>query len=193
MFTIIPPEHFKKILWKNGKGYTTELAISEGGDLVNFDWRLSIASVVSDGDFSDFSGYDRHLVLLSGAGIKLTYDGLISEQLITPLSIATFDGGAKTTGSLRNGSITDFNIMVKQGYYRAEVKSYVEQQTVMVPAQQCGFVYSQNDSLQLTNPVTHKKMVLDAGHLLQRDDNNVDEVNVSGANFIVICLTRVVR
>jgi len=55
MLTIISPQQFKQIPWKNGKGTTTELAISDGGTLDHFAWRLSIASVVEDGEFSDFS------------------------------------------------------------------------------------------------------------------------------------------
>ncbi len=51
MLTVFSPENFRTIPWKNGLGHTTELAISEGGSLDDFDWRLSIASVVNDGDF----------------------------------------------------------------------------------------------------------------------------------------------
>jgi len=61
LITIISPQQFKKTPWKNGKGETTELAISEGGTLENFDWRLSIASVTEDGAFSYFTGYCRNL------------------------------------------------------------------------------------------------------------------------------------
>ena len=52
MINIITPEQFNTIPWKNGKGQTTELAISENGSIDDFDWRLSIASVVEDGAFS---------------------------------------------------------------------------------------------------------------------------------------------
>jgi environmental stress-induced protein Ves len=68
MLTILSPETFKTIPWKNGLGHTTELAINSGGNLGKFDWRLSIASVVNDGEFSNFSGYQRHLVLIKGEG-----------------------------------------------------------------------------------------------------------------------------
>ena len=74
MHKIISPDQFKTIAWKNGQGETTELAISPGGTLADFDWRLSMASVVSDGAFSDFTGYDRQLILLNGHGIKLAHD-----------------------------------------------------------------------------------------------------------------------
>ena len=60
----IPKESFKNIPWKNGKGVTLELAINNEGTLANFDWRLSIAKVDTNGEFSDFMGYTRNLVFL---------------------------------------------------------------------------------------------------------------------------------
>ena len=68
---IISPEQYKTIPWKNGLGETTELAINEGGDVTNFDWRLSIARVTKDGFFSDFSNYSRNLILISCKGLRL--------------------------------------------------------------------------------------------------------------------------
>jgi environmental stress-induced protein Ves len=70
---IIHPHDFKRLPWKNGKGETIELAINEDGSLADFDWRISMASVTEDGPFSDFSGYQRHLLLLEGTGIELTH------------------------------------------------------------------------------------------------------------------------
>ena len=45
MLNIIPPSQFKSIPWKNGKGTTTELAVSAGGSMQDFDWRISMADV----------------------------------------------------------------------------------------------------------------------------------------------------
>ncbi len=121
MLTILSPETFKTIPWKNGSGHTTELAINSGGNLDNFDWRLSIASVVNDGDFSNFSGYQRNLVLIQGEGLTLDHRNGDIDKLTNLLDIAHFDGGSKTYGSLVNGSIKDLKIMTKQNSYTAEV------------------------------------------------------------------------
>ena len=87
---IIPPEQFKKIPWKNGKGITTELAINNGGTLNDFEWRISIASVDVDGEFSDFTGYLRNLILVAGNGIDLQYDSGKVDRLNNILSFVTF-------------------------------------------------------------------------------------------------------
>ena len=127
MLTTLSPETFKTIPWKNGLGHTTELAINSGGNLDNFDWRLSIASVVNDGDFSNFSGYQRNLVLIEGEGLILDHRNGDIDELTNLLDISHFDGGSKTHGSLVNGGIKDFNIMTKQNSFTAEVNCYVKQ------------------------------------------------------------------
>ena len=81
MITIIPPTAFTTTPWKNNKGKTIELAISAGGTVEQFDWRLSMASVTEDGPFSDFSGYQRNLVLTQGNGIILTHDQATTDHL----------------------------------------------------------------------------------------------------------------
>ena len=110
MITVISPDSFKKIPWKNGLGFTTELAINDGANLDDFDWRLSIASVTSNGEFSNFSGYDRNLVLIEGNSLSLQHDQKHTDKLTQLLDIAKFDGGCKTFGTLHNGAINDFNI-----------------------------------------------------------------------------------
>ena len=127
MLTILSPETFKTTPWKNGLGHTTELAINSGGNLDNFNWRLSIASVVNDGDFSNFSGYQRNLVLIEGEGLILDHRNGDIDELTNLLDIAHFDGGSKTHGSLVNGGIKDFNIMTNENSFTAEVNCYVKQ------------------------------------------------------------------
>ena len=126
MLTIFPPETFKTIPWKNGLGHTTELAINSGGNLDSFDWRLSIASVGNDGDFSNFSGYQRHLVLIEGEGLILDHRNGDVDELKNLLDVARFDGGSKTCGRLFNGPIKDFNIMTNNDSFTAEVNCYIK-------------------------------------------------------------------
>ena len=64
--------------WKNGGGSTTEIAICPEGSGIpggQFRWRVSIADVVADGPFSRFSGYDRHIMVVEGAGMTLNTRG----------------------------------------------------------------------------------------------------------------------
>ena len=90
---------YRRMRWKNGGGWTTELAASastvEGG---NFDWRISIAEIESDGAFSTFPGCDRYIALLDGPGMELQFDAAEPVRLDQRLRFVRFDGEAKTFG-----------------------------------------------------------------------------------------------
>lgn len=195
MLTVFTPENFKTIPWKNGLGHTTELAISEGGNLDNFDWRLSIASVVNDGDFSNFSGYQRNLVLIEGEGLTLDHRNGDIDELTNLLDIARFDGGSNTHGALVNGGIKDFNIMTNQLSFTPRVDCYIEQQivTVELSADSLLFAYSLTNNMIVTTPEDNRSSV-PVGHLIKYQHNNTTASNdlavatFSGKNMIVIVL-----
>ena len=193
MLTTLPPETFKTIPWKNGLGHTTELAINSGGNLDNFDWRLSIASVVNDGDFSNFSGYQRNLVLIEGEGLILDHRNGDIDELTNLLDISHFDGGSKTHGSLVNGGIKDFNIMTKQNSFTAEVNCYVKQHSANIAllTNRLIFAYSLTNEMNIEHGSKTIASV-PVGHLAQLQTNNASESHkqdttvISGQNMIII-------
>jgi len=197
VITIISPEQFKTIPWKNGKGVTTELAISDGGTLEKFDWRLSIANVVENGVFSDFSGYLRNLVLIEGEGIELEHDKEKRDKLSSILSFATFDGACKTVGTLSNGPIKDLNIMADVEKYKVRVGTYLLQQTVELNECDLCFVFalsgkSQLSSICLTVESTNsKEIVFDEKNLLKISSVKPESMSVSGEQLIVIHLDKI--
>ncbi len=192
MFKIIPPEKFETTSWKNGKGETVQLAISTGGCIDGFDWRLSIASVIEDGMFSDFSGYDRNLILLQGDGIELTHNDTRNEtrvdELKKPLSISNFSGSDRTIGRLFGGSIKDFNVMTKTGKYKVDIETYVEKQSVNLSSSTVCFIYSKNNASVIKT--TCNEVLLRANHLMQIIDYN-EESSVEGCELIVVYLKEV--
>jgi len=108
--------------WKNGGGTTRTIAVSPpDASLDDFDWRISIAEVVSSGDFSRFPGIDRTILLLDGAGMMLhiNHDGILPiTALFEPY---TFSGDDVARAELVNGSTRDFNVMTRRGRAHAEV------------------------------------------------------------------------
>jgi environmental stress-induced protein Ves len=186
MIKIISPDQFKTIPWKNGQGQTTELAISPNGTLNDFDWRLSIASVVDEGLFSDFSAYDRQLILLKGNGIKLTHDKQQVDELKTTLSIAVFDGACRTVGELIDGPIEDFNVMTRQGRFKAKVTTFPQQHSITCTATGLNFIYAMKKSMVIQ--FNQENIELPAGHLLQISSETGEKIQISGQDFIVIAL-----
>jgi environmental stress-induced protein Ves len=190
MFKIIKPDEFTLLPWKNGLGHTIELAINKGGNLNNFDWRLSIASVIFDGEFSNFSGYQRNLVLIEGDGLTLDHQNGKIDELNRVLDIAKFDGGCKTFGSLSNGSIKDFNIITKIGAVTPTVTCYPDQQKVAVKlAKNCLlFAYSPTDDIAVDTR-EQKNTQVPVNHLIQLSTSNNPVDNIVTNNQLTVALT----
>jgi environmental stress-induced protein Ves len=110
--TVMRADDRVPVPWRNGGGVTREIAVFPGGD-DDFRWRLSIADVGVDGPFSAFPGYRRVITVLSGAGMRLTVDGV--EHEVSPLVPFEFPGAALTSCVLVAGPVTDLNLIVREG------------------------------------------------------------------------------
>jgi hypothetical protein len=110
---IIRRSSFTASPWKNGGGITHEaIRVPPTGDA--FLWRVSVAQIDSSGAFSDFSGYDRKMVLLQGRGITLEFGGGKHRALRNIGDCAEFDGATPTQCKLLDGPCVDLNLMVSQ-------------------------------------------------------------------------------
>jgi hypothetical protein len=119
--SILSPTDYRRVPWKNGGGLTTEIATHPAGaGLESFAWRVSVADIEQNGAFSPFAGVDRTLVLLAGAGMRLTGDGEPLE-LRMPFEPVVFSGDRNLACSLVAGPVRDFNLMIRRGSVRGEV------------------------------------------------------------------------
>lgn len=73
---LIARADYRRVPWKNGLGFTEEI-YREPADLsLPFWWRISIATVAQNGEFSLFDGYERIISVLDGAGMCLRIDNV---------------------------------------------------------------------------------------------------------------------
>lgn len=110
---------YRVMPWKNGRGSTAEIA-REPAD-AEFDWRVSMARVEEDGEFSIFPGCDRVILVLDGGGMVLRHREPGTEVLLGSLEPWTFSGDWSTSGALRSGPIHDFNVITRRGRAAAQV------------------------------------------------------------------------
>lgn len=110
---IIRRSSFTATPWKNGGGITHEaIRVPATGDA--FLWRVSVAQIDSSGPFSDFSGYDRKMVLLQGRGVALEFGGGEHRALRSIGDWVEFDGATPASCELLDGPCVDLNLMVTQ-------------------------------------------------------------------------------
>jgi len=120
---IINADDYRRMRWKNGGGETIEIARYPGNsDLNAFGWRISMATVASDGPFSGFPDVERTLCVLSGAGISLAVGNNIPVQLDAESAPFSFPADVAATAQLTDGPITDFNVMTRRGDWRHKVR-----------------------------------------------------------------------
>jgi environmental stress-induced protein Ves len=110
----LSPSDYKIMPWKNGGGTTTEIAIYPENTVISsgsFIWRVSIAEVASNGPFSRFPNYDRHIMLIAGNGMVLDAGSagkIVLDRLYEP---ASFSGDWLIEGALKAGPVRDFNVI----------------------------------------------------------------------------------
>jgi hypothetical protein len=108
---IIRQQSFRAIPWKNGGGITHEaIRVPPTGD--RFLWRVSLARVEASGPFSDFTGYERTMVLLQGRGLALEFGNGEQRRLHNCGDWVEFDGALPVRCALRDGPCVDLNLMV---------------------------------------------------------------------------------
>ncbi len=175
---------YKQMLWKNGAGYTVELAQSDGDSLDTFDWRISMADVKTSGDFSKFNSMQRILTVLEGVGMVLNIDG-DSEHLKT-LQSAQFSGDRTTSCELSDGPIRDFNLIYHPEKWRSHYQWLFDSaSTEMFSSADLIFIFNQSpepleievdrqvfclahqQSLKIEQQKALKKLVLKSEHLKQ--------------------------
>lgn len=115
--SVILPEAFVTMPWKNGGGITREIARRDDGDRLI--WRLSMAEVASDGPFSAFPGLMRILTVIRGAGLVLrTPEGVIEAEPFHPVR---FPGDLPVACSRIAGDVTDLNVIFDPARIEARV------------------------------------------------------------------------
>lgn len=112
----------KRSTWKNGLGYTDEIAIyPPEASLVKGDflWRLSSARIEKASAFSMFPAHERVLVVLKGEGIRMAHtleEGEPEDVNDVPaLYPYEFPGDIKSRCELMSGPITDFSVFTRTG------------------------------------------------------------------------------
>lgn len=113
MTMLIPYAGLNPAPWKNGGGSTTQIAVfPPDAGFEDFDWRVSLATILEDGAFSEFPGIERTLALVDGPGMTLEVDG--EPVLLSKADpVAAFDGESRVVAKLNRGASTDFNVMTR--------------------------------------------------------------------------------
>jgi len=185
---ILGPDTFRAMPWRNGLGTTIELLKQDLPGDDGFAWRLSMADVTTDGEFSNFSGYDRTLLLLDGKGLTLDCGG-VPQRLDKPLQAARFRGEDPTFATLHDGPVQDFNIMTRRQHCTAVVSSALHpaESTIDVDTDIL-LIYAVDGELKLSG-VGLDNLNLPTQHLYVTHNPASGTLHCHGASHILVQIT----
>ena len=185
-YQIYPPDSFRSMPWRNGLGHTIEMLAEYLPHSSEFAWRLSMADVVSDGRFSDFSGYDRTLLLLQGEGITLKHGDGLCDRLVAPLQAAHFRGETETEARLHGGPIKDFNVMAWREFCSAKVDSLIGPVDAEIPVDgDILLIYAVDGTISIKSR-SWPSITIDSNHLCRINKPSAGKMTASGSALIVI-------
>jgi environmental stress-induced protein Ves len=105
---------YRAMPWRNGLGFTLEIA-REPARGEDFAWRLSLAEIERDSEFSAYPGYRRALVLVAGNRLELRFPGR-GKRFLDPTTRSTrFEGEWETRCAVPEGRCTDLSLIVRRG------------------------------------------------------------------------------
>jgi environmental stress-induced protein Ves len=119
--------------WPNGNGSTRQVAIHPvGATTDNFDWRVSIATVDNESQFSRFDGVNRWLMPLSLDGMTLRVEG--ETTWLPGREAFAFGGEASIHAAKVHESSLDLNLMVRRGVARGSLLALVAHHETAIAA-----------------------------------------------------------
>jgi environmental stress-induced protein Ves len=187
---VIEKTLFRDMPWANGMGVTTELFAHKNEQADRILWRISMASVPSDGPFSHFAGYDRILVLIEGPGLTLSHEDGTEHCLTSAYQLATFPGDVATHATLIDGPVQDFNVITDRAAFKPAVTIVSGgSNRVSIDADVLA-VYAADDDLLIADPDMHGHPV-QKGDLLLVDEPRQGNWSFSGATAIVTQLSQI--
>jgi environmental stress-induced protein Ves len=187
---------YKRMRWKNGGGWTTELAAAKSADnAADFAWRISIAEIESDGAFSTFAQCDRHIALLEGNGMRLDFDAAPSAALEQRLRFVAFSGDWQTLGTLIDGPVRDFNVIARRDLFHVKPLHRPLLGPMLFPAESAAtwFVYLIAGHAQIRLGDTRIALTPRDSLVLEPDESEGHAVLDGGGELVLVKLTALQR
>lgn len=154
--------------WKNGKGVTSEIAISPpDANIADFDWRVSIADIRDGGPFSNFPDTDRVLAVLEGT-IVLEIAGEAAVTLVAGSDFIAFPGDISCRADIPDGAAKDLNVMTRRGRFSSHMMVMKADGPIPIPATACTIILIALSDL--TVQIGKKTIALKSLDALQLDE-----------------------
>ena len=168
--TTLDPAGYRHMPWKNGGGVTVDIAVTmlpgfAPGSWEGIVWRFSRTAIVTPGAFSDLSGFDRELALVSGEGLVLeTAAGEIDVR--QPFRPIRFAGETSIVSRLEAGTVEVVNLIGDRSRVSIDLSCLSDAATIACPAG-VHIIYAATSSCELS--INDNPCEIAAGHAVRID------------------------
>jgi uncharacterized protein len=112
----LAPQNYRRSPWKNGRG---ELVVID--DESDEAWHFGRTSIIEEGPFSDYTGYERLQVVTKGSGLVLIAPGH-EVDLRLPMHPRRYDGGTPFRTRLENGPVEVVNLIANRSRFDIDLR-----------------------------------------------------------------------
>ena len=192
--TTLDPAGFRHMPWKNGGGVTIDIAVAmlpgfAPGGWQGIVWRFSRTAIVIPGAFSDLSGYDRQLALVSGEGLVLgTPVGEIDVR--QPFRPVRFAGETSIVSRLEAGPVEVVNLIGDRSRVSIDLSCLSDDATIACPPG-VHIIYAAASSCELS--IDGKSFNIAAGHAMRIDAEESFTVASQLGTAIIACIIPAAR
>ncbi len=184
--SLLKNQNYKSMPWKNGRGFTSEIAIFPLESTLeknNFTWRLSSAEVTENGLFSNFPGCERYLTVIDGSGLKLQFEN--ENKLIDQNSFLKFSGEDKVSSELVNGKIKDLNLIIKKDIHRIEFNILSKSMNKL--SQGTSIVFVMEGSVTVNDALAEKfdTVIIES----EQNENDISILPGSNSKYVLITIS----
>ncbi|MCM2323783.1 MAG: HutD family protein [Oligoflexia bacterium] len=176
--SVLSQADYRRATWKNGLGHTDQIGIFpqdaqlQRGDFL---WRLSSARIEQAAPFSLFPQHDRFLVILRGAGVRLTH--CFDETAEEPVEVRRyapyeFPGDVPSRCELLDGPVTDFSVFIRKGEAEAAVEMVTlapGETFVWTPERRWNFIFAAEGGFEAFVPGSEKALRVPEGDTLRAE------------------------
>ena len=129
---LIKKKDYQIMPWKNGLGTTAQIDLFRDSSDVseNFVWRLSAATIQSDGPFSFYPGYHRILGIWQGSGLWL------NDIRLERFQVHSFSGDLKVDSRLIKDQVLDLGLI----FDPLKIKAHMSSEVISEPRAQLSFI-----------------------------------------------------
>lgn len=112
MIRLVPAGAYFRTPWKNGGGWSLEIA--SANDEAGIVWRVGLADIECNGPFSEYAGILRWFSIVTGAGVQLAFPE--SSVQVRRNETHAFPGTPAPGCALIEGPSRAFNLLMREGF-----------------------------------------------------------------------------